>query len=55
MRDFSNVKRVVVKIGSSTLTHPSGLLNIRCVEALVKVLADIKNSGRELVLVSSGG
>ena len=29
MRDFSNVKRVVVKIGSSTLTHPSGLLNIR--------------------------
>ena len=54
MRDFSNVKRVVVKIGSSTLTHPSGLLNIRCVEALVKVLADIKNSGRELVLVSSG-
>lgn len=54
MRDFSNVKRVVVKVGSSTLTHPSGLLNIRCVEALVKVLADIKNSGRELVLVSSG-
>ena len=47
-------KRIVVKIGSSTLTHPSGLLNIRCVEALVKVLADIKNSGRELVLVSSG-
>ncbi|WP_308754437.1 glutamate 5-kinase [uncultured Anaerotruncus sp.] len=54
MRDFSRASRVVVKVGSSTLTHESGLLNIRRVEQLVKVLADIKNSGRQVVLVSSG-
>lgn len=54
MRDFSRARRVVVKVGSSTLTHESGLLNIRRVEQLVKVLADIKNSGRQVVLVSSG-
>lgn len=54
MRDFSAVKRIVVKVGSSTLTHESGLLNLRRVERLVRVLSDIKNSGKELVLVSSG-
>lgn len=47
-------KRVVVKIGSSTLTHATGQLNIRRMEHLVKVLSDIKNSGVELVVVSSG-
>lgn len=54
MRNFEQVKRIVVKVGSSTLTHESGLLNIRRVEQLVKVLADIKNSGKQVVLVSSG-
>lgn len=54
MRNFNQAKRIVIKIGSSTLTHESGLLNIRRVEELVKVLADIKNSGRQIVLVSSG-
>lgn len=47
-------KRVVVKVGTSTLTHPTGMLNIRRVERLVKVLADLKNAGHELVLVTSG-
>ena len=54
MRDFSDVKRIVIKIGSSTLTHESGLLNIRRIEELVKTFADIKNSGKDLVIVSSG-
>ena len=54
MRNFNKAKRIVIKIGSSTLTHESGLLNIRRVEELVKVLADIKNSGKQVVLVSSG-
>lgn len=48
------LKRVVIKVGTSTLTHPSGQLNIRHVEELVKVISDIKNSGVEIVLVSSG-
>lgn len=53
--DFlSSAKRIVIKVGTSTLTHKTGLLNIRRIERLVKVLADIKNSGKEIVLVSSG-
>ena len=46
--------RIVVKVGTSTLAHPTGRLNIRRVEALVKVLSDLKNAGSQLVLVSSG-
>ena len=46
--------RIVVKIGTSTLAHATGHLNIRRVEAICKVLSDIKNSGHELILVSSG-
>lgn len=47
-------KRVVVKVGTSTLTHKTGMLNIRRVECLVKVLSDLKNAGKEIVLVTSG-
>ena len=46
--------RIVVKVGTSTLAHPTGRLNIRHVEELVKVLSDLKNAGHEVVLVSSG-
>jgi len=51
---FKNCKRIVVKVGSSTLTHGSGALNLRRIETLVRVLSDLKNSGKEVVLVSSG-
>ncbi len=54
MNDFSNINRVVLKIGSSTLTHPQGLINIRAMERLIKVISDIKNSGKEIIIVSSG-
>ena len=46
--------RVTVKVGTSTLAYPTGRLNIRHVEELVKVLSDLKNAGHEVVLVSSG-
>ena len=46
--------RIVLKLGTSTLTHPTGNLNIRRVEELCKVCSDLKNAGHELVLVSSG-
>ena len=46
--------RVVIKVGTSTLAHSTGWLNIRRVEHLCKVMADLKNAGHELVLVSSG-
>ena len=46
--------RIVVKIGTSTLTHSTGHLNIRRVASLCQVISDIKNAGHEVILVSSG-
>ena len=46
--------RVVIKIGTSTLAHKTGLLNIHRVEELCKVMSDLKNAGNEVILVSSG-
>ena len=46
--------RIVVKVGTSTLAHATGRLNIRHVEELVKTLSDLANAGHEMVLVSSG-
>ena len=46
--------RIVVKIGTSTLAHATGHLNIRRVELLCKIMSDIKNAGHEVILVSSG-
>lgn len=46
--------RIVIKIGTSTLAHPTGHLNIRLVEHLCKVISDIKNAGHEVIVVSSG-
>ena len=46
--------RAVIKVGTSTLAHATGRLNIRHVEELVKVLSDLKNAGHEIILVSSG-
>ena len=46
--------RVVVKVGTSTLAHKTGCLNIRLVETLCKTLADLQNAGHQIVLVSSG-
>lgn len=47
-------KRIVVKVGTSTLTHGTGRLNIRRVERLVKTIADLQNAGNEMIMVSSG-
>lgn len=46
--------KIIVKVGTSTLAHPNGLLNIRRTEELCKVLSDMKNAGHEIILVSSG-
>lgn len=55
MPNFADKKRVVIKVGSSTLAYPeTGNMNIRKSRELVEVLSDIKNSGREIVFVSSG-
>jgi glutamate 5-kinase len=46
--------RIVIKIGTSTLTHKNGSVNIRRIESLCKIISDIKNAGNEIILVSSG-
>lgn len=54
MSVITQAKRIVVKVGTSTLTYKNGKLNLRRVERLCKVLSDLQNSGREIVLVTSG-
>lgn len=46
--------KIVVKVGTSTLAHSTGKLNIRRVRALCETLSDLKNGGHEIILVSSG-
>ena len=46
--------RIVVKVGTSTLAHATGHMNLRRVETLCRVLSDVKNAGHEVILVSSG-
>ena len=48
------MKRIVVKVGSSTITHNSGLLNLKKIDKLACVLSDLKNAGHDVILVSSG-
>ena len=54
MNHFAGAKRLVFKVGTSTLTHETGKLNLRRMRDLARVLSDLKNAGREIVLVSSG-
>lgn len=54
MSKLDGKKRVVVKVGTSTLTHASGKTNIARIERIAMVLSDLKNEGHEVVLVSSG-
>ena len=53
MSDFEK-KRIVVKVGTSTLTHKTGKTNIARVAKLASVLSDLHNMGHEVILVSSG-
>lgn len=55
MRDVLGVeKRIVIKVGSSSLTHETGRLDLQRIENLVKQIADLMNQGKEVILVSSG-
>lgn len=54
MATLKNVKRVVIKVGTSTLTHDTGKTNIRQMKKLVSVISDIVNAGMEVALVTSG-
>lgn len=47
-------KRIVIKIGTSSITYANGNINLKKMEQLARVIADLQNSGKEIVLVSSG-
>lgn len=51
---LQNKKRIVIKIGTSSLTFPNGKLNLTRIEHLVNVIAELKKQGKQVVLVSSG-
>jgi len=53
-KQMNDVKRIVIKVGSSSLTNDTGLINIHRVESLVKQVADLHNKSYEIILVSSG-
>ncbi|MDD5952588.1 MAG: glutamate 5-kinase [Oscillospiraceae bacterium] len=54
MSSFTQASKVVLKVGTSTLTYENGKLNLHCMELLCKVISDLQNSGKQVVLVSSG-
>lgn len=54
MINRKEIKRLVVKVGTSTLTYDTGKINIRRMSLLARTLSDLKNSGMEIVLVTSG-
>ncbi len=51
---LKNKKKIVVKVGTSLLAYENGKINLQRMEKLVRVLADLSNSGKEVILVSSG-
>lgn len=54
MRNLKDAKRIVIKVGTSTLTYDTGKANLRRMAKLAQVISDLKNSGLEIALVSSG-
>lgn len=52
--EIKNSKKIVIKVGTTTLTHENGKLNLRRIEKLTRVLSNLKNQGKDVILVSSG-
>ena len=53
-KDLKNAKRIVVKVGSSTITHANGKCDFARIDKLARELADWQNQGKEMILVTSG-
>jgi glutamate 5-kinase len=53
-RNFNSIKRVVVKVGSSSIAYSTGKLNLYQIEGLVRQLSDLHNQGKDVLLVTSG-
>lgn len=54
MRNLTNVNRIVIKVGTSTLTNPNGTLNEKCIEKVSDVVANLKKSGKQVSIVTCG-
>jgi glutamate 5-kinase len=54
LKEIQTSQRIIVKVGTSTLTYDTGKLNLKRIECLVRVLSDLKNEGRQIILVTSG-
>ena len=54
MKTMETINRIVIKVGSSTLTHSNGGLNLRKIDQLAMAISDLQNSGKQVILVSSG-
>lgn len=52
--DIKRANRIVVKVGTSTLTYDTGKMNLKRINQLAMILSDLRNQGREIILVSSG-
>ncbi|MDO5597443.1 MULTISPECIES: glutamate 5-kinase [Acidaminococcus] len=53
-KKIAEAKRIVVKVGTSTITYPNGKINYEKIEKMARILTDFQNQGREMILVSSG-
>lgn len=54
LADVAKSQRIVIKIGTSSLTYPTGAMNLRRIDRLAMILSDLMNRGKEIILVSSG-
>lgn len=54
LREVSLAQRIVIKVGTSTLTYKTGKLNLKLIDRMAMIISDLRNQGKEIVLVSSG-
>ena len=54
LNDVASAHRIVIKVGTSTLTYDTGKLNLKRIDTMAMILSDLRNQGKEIVLVSSG-
>ena len=54
LKDLASAHRIVVKVGTSTLTYDTGKMNLKRIDRMAMILSDLHNQGKEIILVSSG-
>ena len=54
LNDVASAHRIVIKVGTSTLTYKTGKLNLKLIDRMAMIISDLRNQGKEVVLVSSG-